>query len=244
MLRRRSTLQKRDRDSGLGFNWRVPVSSATSLFVALLVVGAVAVVLAVGVNVRVGKDRSLREHRATMTLIPSGPEGDALEWMAREAGPYPFRRQAATGGVQIGDVAPLSIADPAYVPDLSAVGISADTDGRSRAADWQVLPPLPVVGERRQEPSVRSIRVGLLMIGGDKKAVLDFGEKALPVAESSKWLGERFLIGYEESGRVTEVVPLDPKAMEPEVMQWLREVRVMHATSGDRWLVVECVSRT
>ena len=58
MFRRRSTLESRDRESGLVFSWRVPLSSAGSMalavFLEVLVVLAVAVALAVFRVVLVG----------------------------------------------------------------------------------------------------------------------------------------------------------------------------------------------
>ena len=245
MFRRRSTLQKQDHDSGLAFSWRVPVSSTMSFVVAFLLVGIVAVLLAVAVRVRVGKERVLRDTRATVTLVPSGAAGDALLRMAKEAGPYPFRSSLFDkDGSLFGDeIAPVSATDPGYVPELSAMEMSSLEEGGQQGNRLQVLPPLPVSPSRPAIEPEREMTLGVSAVGDADGAQLLLASLSIPAAEAATWRGQRYLVGYDDRGRVTEVVPLVMNGSTGEGADWIRRGRVEMEKAENGWMVIEFVQQ-
>ncbi|GAA5483763.1 hypothetical protein [Haloferula sargassicola] len=240
MFRRRSTLQRRDRDSGLAFNWRVPVSSIGSFLVAFLVVGAAAALLALGVTVRIGKDRVVGEQRALVTLVPSGPIGDSLWRTAVAAGPFPFRHLiAGDGGGDEETPTPLSVADPPYQPELSSVEISSVDSDRVLGRELQVFPPLPEPVAASAVPEKREVSLALAAVGDPLQPELETPSRRVPVAEAEQWLGRRFMVEIGPAGRAIDVVPLAPGEQAAGVEAWLRRARVKEGRG--RWMVVECV---
>src|SRR5688572_5393262 len=85
----------RDRQSGLVFQWRLPVGNTVRFLLAVGIVGLVTAGLAATVRVRVGTVSRQPERRGTMILVPQGKEWQALEMLALEAGPMPRRSDPA-----------------------------------------------------------------------------------------------------------------------------------------------------
>ena len=89
MFNLRQKCTTRDRQSGLVFQWRLPVASHLGFFAAVGLVGLLSVGLAAVVRVRVTGPPRLPERRGSLILVPQGKEWRALEMLALEAGPMP-----------------------------------------------------------------------------------------------------------------------------------------------------------
>ncbi|MBB5350034.1 hypothetical protein HNR46_000255 [Haloferula luteola] len=243
MFRRRITLQKRDRESGLGFNWRVPVSNTMSFLVAFFLVGSAAVILAVGVKVRIGKARAGGERRAVMTLIPTNAMGAALERMAKDAGPYPFREDGERRESRWRQESPSTWApsDPDYVPTLAAMSLAKGNERDLMAASIQMLPPLPDPLPLPEIPVERTTALSFRLMGGSESDSIQVPSRRVPVAEAAGWLGERYLIETGVQGQVLTVQALDPSETASRAVAWLLKGRVETESATRHWWVVECM---
>ena len=89
MFRRRSTLESRDRESGLAFSWRVPLSSAGSMALAVFLVGLGALALSAAVRVGMGRPRTEEVPRATIVVV-LWIEVERIDRRRAGAGPFRF----------------------------------------------------------------------------------------------------------------------------------------------------------
>ena len=248
MFRSRSSLQKKDRESGLAFNWRVPVSSAGTLVLAVVLVGGVAMALGFGLRIKFGEDRELHERRGTVILVPADAGGALLEQAAIEAGPFPSRWEADSdpGLAALREellVEAESLADGRrYRPRLVEMDFGvAGGFGMDRNL-MMALPPLPEplpLPEVAVEPEVELVVRGVTGAEGAPK--FELVGLPVPAAQSAGLLGTRFLVGFEADGSIREVVPLDPDEHGTAGMGWVYRGRVVDAEGRPGWLVVEYV---
>lgn len=245
MFRRRSTLQRVDRESGLAFAWRLPLSSTGSFVLAVILVALVSGALAVAVKVKVGDDREIEKGRASVTVVPSDAEGGSILRQVVEAGPFPFGfelesdpgfnalREAAMAGVDANAIG--------YRAELAPMPEVANGDVRRKSLGVAVLPPLPEEGAIHVPEGSRTVKVGVRAFGGQQGPRFQHAKLSIPAREASQWVGGRYLVSYGSDGVVTDVVPLNPGEERTECMGWIFRGRVAGSVEEAGSLVVEIV---
>jgi hypothetical protein len=245
MFNLRHKRTSRDRQSGLVFQWRLPVSSHFNFIAAIGVVALVAASLAATVRVRVGGPSRLPERRGSLVLVPAGDEWRALEMLALEAGPMP-RREAPSlePAVRAMIAESVALALPpgyAYQPRLRPVEVEAaplETPSAARPSPG-VLPPLPDPREPSQNPPLPAPARPLVLAGG---GIVAIPPAALP--PPSLALGNRYLLGYNGLGRVTRVTTISAAetSADGNAEQWLRQVTLEGGSKDGGWVAVEIAS--
>jgi hypothetical protein len=235
----------RDRQSGLVFQWRLPVGNTVRFLLALGIVGLVTAGLAASVRVRVGSVSRQPERRGTMILVPQGKEWQALEMLALEAGPMP-RRSDPAGDEAVKGLIDQSMAkarppgyryEPELRPVTVEIPIAAAKDEKSSPG---VLPPLPVSEPPSQNPPLPDPARPVIL---SSEGVHALAPAAVPPASLAR--GNRYLLGYDANGRVTRVTTLfsaEPAADDESVEQWLRQVTIEGGDKGGGWTAVEIAS--
>lgn len=242
-LRTKRTI--RDRQSGLVFQWRLPVSSHFSFFAAIGVVGLISAGLAAAVRVRVGGPPRLPERRGSLILVPQGEQWQALEMLALEAGPMPRRGNPADDPAVLAlisdDMAAATAPGYAYQPQLRPVAVEVppvEPIAASKSTPG-VLPPLPKLQEPSQNPPLPDPSRPLVLANGGLKAT------APPVlAPASLARGNRYLLNYDAGGRVVRVTTLyaSEPATDDSAELWLRQVTLEGGHKDGGWTAVEISS--
>jgi hypothetical protein len=242
MLNLRHKRTARDRQSGLVFQWRLPVSSHFGFFAAVGLVGLLSAGVAAVVRVRVAGPPRQPEQRGALILVPQGKEWRALEMLALEAGPMPRGRGAsADPAVQALIARSLAAATPpgyTFQPELRPVSVefpALKVPGELPASPG-VLPRLPVAGEPVPEPPLPDPPRPLVLSEGGIRAIAP----ALP-APAGLVRGSRYLLNYDGSGRVIRVTPLSPAA-DDRAEPWLRQVTVEGGAKDGGWTAIEISS--
>lgn len=235
----------RDRESGLVFQWRLPMSSHLGFVTAIGLVALIGVGLAAAVRVRVGGPPRQPERRGSLILVPQGGEWQALEMLALEAGPMPRREDPARDPVVRGLIeAGMASASPpgyAYQPRLRPVevGIPAIEAADASKPVAGVLPPLPAAQEPSQTPPLPDpLRLLFLSRAGL--------QARLPAAPPPPSLvrGNRYLIGYDAAGRVTRATPIFTTGVagDTQAEPWLRQLAIEGGSKDGGWTAVEISS--
>jgi hypothetical protein len=241
----RTKRTNRDRQSGLVFQWRLPVSSHLGFISAVGVVALISVGLAAAVRVRVGGPPRQPERRGSLVLVPQGAEWRALEMLALEAGPMPRRADPAAEPAAAGLLArTIDAASPPgyrYQPRLHPVPVDlpvAELEAAARPSPG-VLPPLPPPQEPSQNPPRPDPSRPLVLAGGGIRASAPTSPPPASLAR-----GNRYLLGYDAAGRVTRVTTLfaaEP-ATDDRAELWLRQVRLEGGRKTGGWTAVEITS--
>lgn len=235
----------RDRQSGLVFQWRLPVSSHFNFLAAIGVVALISAGLAAGVRVRLAGGARQPERRGSLILVPQGDEWRALEMLALEAGPMPRREAPALEpAVQARIAAEMAAVLPpgyAYQPQLRPVAIEVvpvEAPSAARSSPG-VLPPLPEPQEPSQNPPLPAPSQPLVLASGGIRAL---PPAALPPASLAR--GNRYLLGYDGHGHVTRVTTISAAeaATDDSAEQWLRQVTLEGGTRDGGWTAVEISS--
>ncbi len=235
----------RDRQSGLVFQWRLPVSSHISFLMAIGVVGLITAGLAASVRVRVGNVTRQPERRGSIILVPQGGEWRALERMALEAGPMPRREDPSKDpAIKALIDRGMAAAEPPgyrYEPQLRRVSIEVPgvaTPGAEKVSPG-VLPPLPEPEPPSQDPPLPDPSRPLVIAKGGIRAI---SPEVLPPASLAR--GNRYLLSYNAAGRVTRVTTLfsvEPAADDSGEL-WLRQVILEGGSKDGGWTAVEISS--
>jgi hypothetical protein len=234
----------RDRQSGLVFQWRLPVSNTLRSMLAFGLVALVTAGLAASVRVRVGNVSRQPERRGTMIMVPQGKEWLALEITALEAGPMP-RRSDPAGDPAVKNLIDQSMAKARppgyrYEPELRPVAIEIPMAAvKDEKASIGVLPPLPVPDPPSQNPPLPDPARPLVLSSGGVRAL---APAAVPPASLAR--GNRYLLSYDANGRVTRVTTLFSAAPVADggAEQWLRQVTIEGGDKGGGWTAVEIAS--
>lgn len=243
MFRGRRQLQRRDRDAGLGFNWRLPVSSAGSFLLALFLVTLVSIGLATAVRVSVGASDQGEPEQATLAIVPDGMRGVWTERRAIEAGPFPsrwnpaadpkysaLRREALKAAMEIG---------AGYRPELVELEWLRSEVRQDVGFEGAVLPPLPEIDEREKFTENREVMLAARVLdeGGSK----GFSHASLPLdaGKAGELVGGRFMLMHDGEGQVLDVVPI--RSSQPVVLQWLSRGLVTGEELEPGLLLVEIV---
>lgn len=235
----------RDRQSGLVFQWRLPVSSHFSFLMAIGVVGLITAGLAASVRVRVGNVTRQPERRGSMILVPHGAEWRALERMALEAGPMPRREEASKDPAvkALIDQGMAAATPPGYRYEPKLRPVSIDVPGGATAVADKVspgvLPPLPESEPPSQNPPLPDPSRPLVLANGGIRAI---APEAAPPASLAR--GNRYLLGYNADGRVTRVTTLFAPEPAPDDSGelWLRQLKIEGGTKDGGWTAVEISS--
>ena len=235
----------RDRESGLVFQWRLPVSNHWRFISAFCLVGLITAGLAASVRVRVGGG-SVRqpERRGALILVPRGEEWNALQMIALEAGPMP-RRDDAVDSPEIkslidGGLAAASAPGFRYQPTLRPVGVEVQDLSGPGGTSPGVLPPLPVPEPPSMLPPLPQPARPVVLASGSLRVVTPASDAPADLAA-----GNRYLLNYDEKGRVTRVTPLSsPKDDKggAGAEAWLRELRIEGGARQGGWTAVEISS--
>jgi len=240
MFRRRSTLQRRDHESGLVFPWRLPVGAPWSLLVALTLVAGAAVALGVLVRVRIGDPPLEEERRASLVVVPAGTGG----WWERavEAGPYPYRWNPAAdpayAAARARALREAGVGRTDYAPRLRESGFSRALPAGGGEAPLVLPPPPPSprvaapVAEREALLVARVVRAG-------EGPSLQVAALPLDAGRAGGASGRRFVLRYAADGRVVEVTPLTSERTAVDLVGWLGRARVAGHGGREGWLVVE-----
>lgn len=235
----------RDRESGLVFQWRLPVSNHLRLISAFCVVALITAGLAASVRVRVGAS-SVRhpERRGSLILVPRGDEWKALQVLAMEAGPMPKRDDPAKAPVvkSIIDASLASVSAPGYryQPSLRPVGVEAQDPLGTGKESPGVLPPLPVPASPSPNPPLPDPARPVILASGGLRVLLPESEAPAGLAG-----GNRYLLAYDGSGRVIRVTTLFSQKIGnggPEAMTWLRQLKIEGGAKQGGWTAVEISS--
>ena len=234
----------RDRESGLVFQWRLPVGNTVRFLMAIGVVSLITAGLAATVRVRVGSVSRQPERRGSMVLVPQGKEWQALEILALEAGPMPRRADPvddpAVKGLIAQSMAAARLPGYRYEPELRPVTIEIPMAATAEEkASLGVLPPLPVPEPPSQNPPLPDPSRPLVLSSGGVRAM---APATVPPASLAR--GNRYLLGYDAHGRVTRVTTLfsaEPTA-DGDVEQWLRQVTIEGGDKKGGWTAVEIAS--
>lgn len=246
MFRRRKTLQHRDRESGLAFSWRVPLSSGGSFAMAFLLVGLGALALSAAVRVSLGRPSMDEVKRGSLVIVPQDQGGKRIEREAIEAGPFPVRwnpaadrEYASLRSRALREAAEVGVP---YEPRLEAIPFQGSDRGGIELDSQVVLPPLPDrVLEIEDDPPAREVGHGLRVLKSKNGARLLHATLFLPAEESVGIVGVRYLIEYDRHGRVLEVTRLDSGDPQASVVSWVARARVENHGGEPGWLVVESV---
>lgn len=246
MLRRRYTLEDRDRESGLAFSWRVPLSSLRSLILAFLLVGLAALALSAFVRVGMGGSRSEQVRLATIVMVPMDRGGARIDREAREAGPFPVRWNPAAdlnySALRNRALRKAADVEVPYLPRIAPVELEEHRGVGEVSGRQATLPPLP---ERtltaEEKPSAREVGHGLRILRGSGGLRLLHAGLFLPAEESPGVVGVRYLIEFDRDGRVLEVTRLDSGDPEASIVAWVARARVEGHQGEPGWLVVESV---
>ena len=246
MFRRRKVLQHRDRESGLAFSWRVPLSSGGSMFAAFTLVALGAVVLSAAVRVNVGRPNAEEAQRASVIMIPRGSGGERIEQKAREAGPFPVRWNPAAdpeyASLRSRALREAGEVGLPYRPAPRSIEFSSSGWPSSQGRPIAVLPPLPerlVISKDAEGP--REVAHGLRVLKSKEGVSLLHASLILPAAESVGIVGVRYLIEYDRDGRVLEVTRMDSGDPQASVVSWVERARVEGNQGEPGLLVVESV---
>lgn len=246
MFRRRSTLESRDRESGLAFSWRVPLSSAGSMALAVFLVGLGALALSAAVRVGMGRPRTEEVPRATIVVVPMDRGGARIDREAREAGPFPVRWNPAAdlsySSLRNRALRRATDVDVPYRPELAAIDLVEQREGDEVVNRQVILPPLPARAlSPEEEPVAREVAHGLRVLRASGDVRLLHASLFVPAEESPGVVGVRYLIAYDRDGRVLEVTRLDSGDPEASIVAWVKRARVEGHEGQPGWLVVESV---
>lgn len=246
MIRNRSKLARRDRESGLTFSWRQPLSSGGSFLLAVVVVSLMSVGLAGLVRVRIGERDRKELRKGSVVVVPDAGGGRSLDLFAIEAGPFPARWNPA--------------ADPGYAALRGAALKQAHEGGYSYRPEVlvfeaieepiqpdqgvvNVLPRLPDAAAPIPDGEQRDTSLGVRMLRSGDGPELQVPALPMDAAEAAGSVGRRFLIGHGPDGRTFDVTPLDSAASPPALLDWLNRARVKGGGKDGGWLVVEtCIA--
>ena len=235
----------RDRESGLVFQWRLPVASHFGFLSAVGLVALLSVGLAAVVRVRVAGPPRLPERRGSLILVPQGKEWRTLEMFALEAGPMPrgadLELEPAVRSMIERGLSEVTPPGYPYQPDLRPVTVKfPETKAPAEVkASPGVLPPLPPVADPQPEPPLPDPLRPLVLSQGKVRVL----PPALP-APPGLARGGRYLLNYDAAGRVARVVALsaaDP-AGDGGAENWLRQVIVEAGEKDGGWTAVEISS--
>ncbi|MCW1886961.1 hypothetical protein OKA04_19635 [Luteolibacter flavescens] len=245
MFHSRHKRTSRDRESGLVFQWRLPVGHTLRFLMAVGVVSLITAGLAATVRVRVGNVPRQPEQRGSLILVPHGKEWQSLELMALEAGPMP-RRPDPAGDVTVKEAIARSMATARqpgyrYEPELRPVEVEIPLAMKDEDASTSpgILPPLPVPEPPSQNPPLPDPLRPLVLSSAGIRAITP---ATMPPATLAR--GNRYLLGYDGSGRVNRVTMLISAEPVPDDSgeQWLRQIIIEGGEKGGGWTAVEIAS--
>jgi hypothetical protein len=246
MFGSRSKRTHRDRESGLVFQWRLPVGNSLSFCAAIALVALITAGLAATVRVRIGGSVHRAEHRGSLILVPHSDEWLGLEMMAMEEGPIPLREEpsndpAVKSLIQAG-MADASPPGYRYQPQFHPVPVKMSAP--SAASDFSsspgLLPPLPELEPPAQNPPLPDPSRPVILTSGRLRAT---APEEMPPAGLMR--GNRYLLGYGPNGRVDRVTTLftaTPGTDGSAAEAWLRKVKIEDGVADGGWTAAEISS--
>lgn len=243
MFRGRRQLQRRDQEAGLGFNWRVPISSAGSFLLAMFVVALISIGLAMAVRVSIGSPGRGEPEQATLAIVPDGRGGVWSERRAIEAGPFPSRWNPAADPryavLRREALKAATAGGPAYQPELVELQWMRSAVNDDPGFEGAALPPLPDRNEGGRVKESREVMLAARVL--DESGVKSFSHASLPLeaGKAGDLVGGRFMLAHDAAGQVLDVVPI--RSSQPVVLQWLSRGLVTGENLEPGWLTVEIV---
>lgn len=246
MFRGRNKLQRRDREWGLIFSWRLPRSSGGAFFLALALVSGAAFLLAIGVRVRAGAAPGPPGERASLMILSKDGRGDWVERRAIEAGPFPVRWNPAAdpeyAARRAAALRAASAPGPPRLPRLTSVDWDRVSDPVTEPASGAPtrLPPLPEAGDPFPETGIDPVVPLVLRLAGrDESLTLIGGEAVLDAGAASGEVGVRYLLEYDDRGRIHEIMRLDSEEPRGVIVEWISKSRFRGHGGEPGWAVVE-----
>lgn len=244
MFAGRSKRASRDRESGLVFQWRLPVGNHLRLIGAFCVVTLMTAGLAASVRVRIAGSIRQPERRGSLILVPRGEEWNALQVLALEAGPMP-RRDDPAKAPAIQSLVEASLASASapgydYQPSFRPVRVEVQDPPGPEGTSPGTLPPLPLPAPPSRNPPLSAPAKPVVLAAGGLHVVVP---EARPPAGLAG--GNRYLLNYDDSGRVTRVTTLFSRKTGDsgaEVEIWLRQVKIEGGAKQGGWTAVEISS--
>lgn len=246
MFGSRSKRTHRDRESGLVFQWRLPVGNSLSFCAAIGLVALITAGLAATVRVRIGGSVHRPEHRGSLILVPRGDEWQGLEMLAMEQGPIPLREDPSNDPA-IKSLIQTEMADAStpgyrYLPQFHPVPVkmSAPSTLSDFSSSPGLLPPLPEPEPPAQNPPLPDPSRPVILTSGGLRAVTP---EEIPPAGLMR--GNRYLLGYGSDGRVDRVTTLftaTPGTDGTAAEAWLRKVKIEDGAADGGWTAVEISS--
>lgn len=239
----RSKRTNRDRESGLVFQWRLPVGNSLSFFAAIGLVALITAGLAATVRVRIGGSVHHPERRGSLILVPHSDEWRALELMAMEQGPIPLREDPSNDPAirsliqagMAGAAAPGYRYQPRFQPvPVKMSSATAVTDFNNSPG---MLPPLPQPEPPAQNPALPDPSRPVILSTGGLHAI---APEEMPPASLLR--GNRYLLGYGQDGQVNRVTTLfsgTPGTDATAAEAWLRRVKIEDGAKDGGWTAVE-----
>lgn len=246
MFRGRNKLQRRDREWGLIFSWRLPPSSGGALCLALALVSGAAFLLGIGVRVRAGAAPGPPGERASLMILSKDGRGDWVERRAIEAGPFPVRWNPAAdpeyAARRAEALRAASAPGPPRLPGLTPMEWEGDPDPGEEASAGRAmrLPPLPEIGDPFPETGIDPVVPLVLRLAGrDESLTLIGGEAVLNAETASGEVGVRYLLEYDDRGRIHEIMRLDSEEPRGVIVDWISESRFRGHGGKPGWAVAE-----
>lgn len=243
--------ERKYRECGLLFAWKVPDSSGWASFTALLIVSLLTTALLGAVRVRIVPPPRVIERKASTVLVPEYGEGREWSVRAEEGGPFPAKFNPSESPVVKAietEWIDRSLA-PRYRPALADFVESSDTPLTVSPRGERVFPKLGSVTEPKADvrvtPLMPMIRpLSPLPVGVWPEELPYFDGVVTPKMAAASW---RFMVEVGERGRVLNSVSLDGATLDGSdeaaassrlIGGWLSQVRFGPSTKPG-WIGLE-----
>jgi hypothetical protein len=240
----RSKRTSRDRESGLVFQWRLPISNHLRFIGAFLLVCFITAGLAASVRVRVGGSIRQPERRGSLVLVPRGDDWKALQMLAMEAGPMPLRDDPSNDPAvkSLIDASMAAAASPGYryQPSLRPVTVEIPNAASAEKGSPGLLPPLPEPEPPSRTPPLADPSRAIVLASDGLHVVMPEARAPAGMAR-----GNRYLLAYAGNGQVTRVTTLFSAKLGnggAEAESWLRQLKIEGGAKEGGWTAVEISS--
>jgi len=237
--------ERRDRECGLTFAWRIPESSKWAGILSFFIVALLTTVLFATVRVSVMPTPRVIERKATATLVPDWGDGRAWALRAEEEGPFPAAFDPAES-VEFQTLEAKAFAELS-TKSCRAVHLKDLPDETDAAAlpvavrGERVFPAQPTLEEKvpptELPPLVPSLTV-LSKLPPDSlpRTFPDFDGPVTPAMAAATW---HFTLEIGKGGRVKDLTSLEggDEGASKAIGDWLAQVRFGPGAAG--WIGVE-----
>lgn len=244
--------ERKYRECGLLFAWKVPDSSSWASFASIVIVALLTTVLLGAVRVRIVPPPRVIERKASTVLVPEYGEGREWSVRAEEGGPFPSKFTPSESPVVKAmetDLIEKSLSEPYqprladFVEDTRSLLTVAPRGERVFPRSSEESIAKPVASTAPLMPMIRPLST--LPPGAWPESLPRFDADVTPKMAAATW---RFMVEIGERGRVMNSISLDGTALAGSdeaaasarmIGDWLSQVRFGPAAVGAGWIGVE-----